>query len=68
MLMDIIDHVPGVWINYKPTGASRVSQTQLSFGVGALNINQALLQNPQMLRGGEISLPSIFNLNFFSFF
>lgn len=67
MLMDIIDHVPGVWINYKPTGASRVSQTQLSFGVGALNINQALLQNPQMLRGGKSPSPPFLTSIFFFF-
>lgn len=62
VLMDTIDHV---LINCKPTGASRVSQSQLSFGVAALNINQALLQNPEMLRGGKSPSPPFFTSIFF---
>lgn len=59
--MDTTDRVPGFWIHCKSTGACRVSESQLSFG--ALNINQALLQNPEMLRG-QSSFPLIFYLNF----
>lgn len=59
MVMDTADHVPGTVINYKPAGASRVSESQISSGVVALNINQALLQNPEMLRGKKL-LPLIF--------
>lgn len=63
MVMDTADLVPGFLINYNPTGASRGSQSQISFSVAALNMTQALLQNPEMLRA-ESSFPSIFYLNF----
>lgn len=61
MVMDTADRVPGIVISYKPAGASRASESQISSGVVALNINQALLQNPEMLRGGKSSFPSYFS-------
>lgn len=59
MVMGTIDLMPAFLIHCKPRGASRVPENQISFGVEALNINQALLQNPEVLRG-----ESSFSLDF----